>query len=213
MTTVYIVRHSQPFRNLLGNYNVNENEQIKNEKNPLSIEGEQRAKAMSELDELKHIDVLYSSHYVRALCTAKYIAENNDIVLNVDERFGERRFGVKSMDELPKTFFEDQFRDWDYKLPNGESANEVSKRMNEALSELLSTYKDKNIVVVSHGTALSTMLSKWCNIELNESTKKMKFYFDNQLVFDGNWDCPELFRLLFDDNNRLIKIENIKKQY
>ena len=33
MTTIYILRHSQPFRKLLGNYNANEVEQIRNEKN------------------------------------------------------------------------------------------------------------------------------------------------------------------------------------
>lgn len=207
MTIVYIARHSQPFRKLLGDYNVNEVEQIRNEKNPLSVTGENKARLMSELEELKHIDVLYSSHYVRAMSTAKYIAENNNILLNVDERFGERRFGVKSMDELPKTFFEDQFRDWNYKLPNGESANEVSSRMNEALLELLTKYKNKTIAIVSHGTAISTMLSKWCDVKLNEETKLIEIYFNNKLVFDGNWDCPELFKLEFDDNN-LISICN-----
>ena len=33
MTIVYISRHSQPFRKLLGEYKVNEIEQIRNEKN------------------------------------------------------------------------------------------------------------------------------------------------------------------------------------
>lgn len=37
MTTIYLLRHSQPFRKLLGEYNVNEVEQLRNEKNPLSV--------------------------------------------------------------------------------------------------------------------------------------------------------------------------------
>ena len=104
MTTIYILRHSQPFRKLLGNYNANEVEQIRNEKNMLSVDGERLAEEMSRRDELQNIDVLYSSHYVRAMCTAKYISDKNNILLNVDERFGERRFGVKDMSELPKLF-------------------------------------------------------------------------------------------------------------
>ncbi|CCZ59591.1 phosphoglycerate mutase family protein [Clostridium sp. CAG:710] len=144
------------------------------------------------------------------MSTAKYIAEKNNIILNVDERLGERRFGVNNISELPSTFFEDQFRNWDYKLTNGESVNEVSKRMNEALSEILDVNRDKKIAIISHGTAISAMLKKWCNIKLNEETKLVEIYFNNKLVFDGNWKCPELFKLEFDDNNNLISIKNIK---
>lgn len=210
MTTVYISRHSQPFRKFLGEYKVNEMEQIRNEKNLLSVDGEKYAEEMSNLPELLKVEILYSSHYVRAMSTAKYIAEKNNIILNVDERLGERRFGVNNMSELPSTFFEDQFRNWDYKLTNGESVNEVSKRMNEALSEILDVNRDKKIAIISHGTAISAMLKKWCNIKLNEETKLVEIYFNNELVFDGNWKCPELFKLEFDDNNNLISIKNIK---
>ena len=212
MTTVFISRHSQPFRKLLGEYKVNEVGQIRNEKTPLSVDGEKYAEQMSDYPELFNIDVLYSSHYVRAIATAKYIAEKNNILLNVDERLGERKFGVKNMKELPSGFEEEQLRNWDYKLPNGESANEVSKRMNEVLSDILINNKNKNIAIISHGTAISTMLKKWCDIKLNEDKKLIEIYFDNKLVFDGNWGCPELFKLEFDDNNNLISIKNIRKE-
>lgn len=210
MTIVYISRHSQPFRKFLGEYKVNEIEQIRNEKNLLSVDGEKYAEQMSNLPELLKVEILYSSHYVRAMSTAKYIAEKNNIILNVDERLGERRFGVNNMSELPSTFFEHQFRNWDYKLTNGESVNEVSKRMNEALSEILDVNRDKKIAIISHGTAIFAMLKKWCNIKLNEETKLVEIYFNNELVFDGSWKCPELFKLEFDDNNNLISIKNIK---
>lgn len=210
MTTIYLLRHSQPFRKLLGEYNVNEIEQIRNEKNPLSVDGERLAKEMSEKVELQNIDVVYSSHYVRAMCTAKYIAENNQIKLNVDERLGERKFGVTNMSELPATYFEEQFRNWDYKLENGESANEVSQRMNDAIIDIININKDKNIAIVSHGTAISTMLKTWCDIKLNEETKLIEIYFNNKVVFDGNWNCPELFKLTFDENNKLIEIVNVR---
>lgn len=209
MTTIFISRHSQPFRKLFGEYQANEIEQIRNEKNPLSVDGEKYAEEMSNYSELLDVDVLYSSHYVRAMATAKYIAEKNNILLNVDERLGERKFGVNNVSELPSGFEEEQFRDWDYKLPNGESANDVSKRMNEVLSEILENNKDKKIAIVSHGTAISTMLHKYCDIKLNEEKKLIEIYFNDKLVFDGNWGCPELFKLEFDDNNNLISIKNI----
>lgn len=209
MTIVYLMRHSKPFRKLLGEYNANEIEQIRNEKNPLSCEGEELAKEMSKYSELQSINILYSSHYVRAMSTAKYISENNNIPLNVDERLGERKFGVKDMSDLPSNYFEEQFRNWDYKIGNGESINETSERMTNVLSEILANNNDKKICIVSHGTAISSMLVKWCDVRLNEDTKLIEIYFKNNLIFDGNWACPELFKLVFDNNN-LIEIQNIK---
>lgn len=144
------------------------------------------------------------------MCTAKYIAEKNNIVLNVDERLGERKFGVSSMSELPKNFFEEQFRNWDYKLKNGESANDVFKRTNEVILELLNKHKEQKIAIISHGTAISIMLSTWCDIKLNENTKLIEIYFNDKLVFNGGWNCPELFKLTFDED-KLISIENIRE--
>jgi len=209
-TIVYLSRHSQPFRNLIGNYEVREIEQIRNEKNPLSPTGEKLAEQMSNYQELNNIDVWYSSHYVRAMCTAKYIAEKNNIVLNVDERLGERKFGVNSMSELPKNFFEEQFRNWDYKIENGESANDVFKRTNEVILEILNKHKNKKIAIISHGTAISIMLSTWCDVKLNEDTKLIEIYFNGKLVFNGDWNCPELFKLTFNED-KLISIENIRE--
>ena len=52
MIIIYLIRHSQPFRQLLGEYNANEIEQIRNEKNPLSVDGEKYAEQMSNYSEL-----------------------------------------------------------------------------------------------------------------------------------------------------------------
>lgn len=81
--------------------------------------------------------------------------------------------------------------------------------MNEVFNDILSNNKNKNIAIVSHGTAISTMLKKWCDIVLNEDTKLIEIYFKDKLVFDGNWQCPELFKLVFDDTS-LISIENVR---
>ena len=89
-TQIYLIRHSEQLK-IKGKYFSNDNEQIKNEKIVLSIEGERKAKKLSEKEELKNIDVIYSSHYARAIATAKYIAYNNSLEINIDERLGERK--------------------------------------------------------------------------------------------------------------------------
>ena len=89
LTYVYLIRHSQQLR--IENKISKEDSQTANEKVILSVEGEKKAKEISELNELKNINVLWSSNYVRAIATAKYIADKNDIEINIDENFNERK--------------------------------------------------------------------------------------------------------------------------
>lgn len=88
ITYIYLIRHSEQLK--ITN-NIQEDSQIKNEKIILSINGEKKAEEMSKLSELKNIDVLWCSNYVRAISTAKYIAEENNIELNIDKNLGERK--------------------------------------------------------------------------------------------------------------------------
>lgn len=89
-TIIYLIRHSEQLR-INGSYESSESEQLKNEKIILTIEGEKKAQVLSEREELNNIDVLYSSNYTRAISTAKYIADKNNIEINIDERLGERK--------------------------------------------------------------------------------------------------------------------------
>ena len=90
LTYIYLIRHSEQLR--LENKNEDyETSQIANEKIILSVQGEQKAKELSKLEQLKNIDVLYSSNYARAIATAKYIANENNIPINIDINFNERK--------------------------------------------------------------------------------------------------------------------------
>ena len=84
-TTIYLIRHSEQLKVKGENFS-KDSSQIKNEKIPLSINGEALALNLSNIEELKNIDVLFASSYVRAVSTAKYIAEKNNIEINIDER-------------------------------------------------------------------------------------------------------------------------------
>ena len=88
LTYVYLIRHSEQLR--IENC-TEENSQIANEKIVLSVDGEKTARDISKLDELKNINELWSSSYARAIGTAKYIAKENNIGINVDKNFNERK--------------------------------------------------------------------------------------------------------------------------
>lgn len=206
MTTIYLIRHSKPLK-VNNTFNA-DNLQIQNEKSSLSIDGEQIAKQKLNNSEFKNIDILYSSNYVRTIQTAKYIADNNNLDINVVSDLGERKFGIDSWDQLPENFERKQFLDENYKIGNGESQKEVADRMYSAIMEILNENKNKRIAIVSHATAISYLLKKWCDIQIVDD--KLRYTFNNNILLDGYFDYCETFKLEFDDINNLINIENIK---
>lgn len=200
MTTIYFMRHSEALK--YNNTNNSDSLQIQNEKWPLTEKGESIAKEKSRIEELQNFDIVYSSNYVRAISTAKYFTLDK---INIDERFGERMFGINSWDELPVDFGERQFNDFNYKIGNGESINDVVKREEEALINVLNNNKDKKILIVGHSTALAALFSKWCKIDYTGP-----YTFNGKELFDGKWNYCETFKLEFDNDNNLVSIMNIR---
>ena len=200
MTIIYFMRHSETLKS--NNINNSDSLQIQNEKWPLTINGENIAKEKSKTEELQNFDIVYSSNYVRAISIAKYFTNNQ---VNIDENFGERKFGINNWKELPENFGKKQFKNFDYKLKNGESLNEVISRELETLNKIINQHKNKKILIVGHSTALASLFSTWCDISYSGTYK-----FNQKEFFNGKWDFCETFKLIFDDNNKLVNIENIK---
>lgn len=90
VTSIFLIRHSKQLK-IENKIVENELTQVDNEKIILSVEGEKKAEEISNLEELSNIDVLWCSNYVRAISTAKYIAYKNNIEINIDESFNERK--------------------------------------------------------------------------------------------------------------------------
>ena len=188
-------------KDINNDYN-NESLQLQNEKMPLSIEGEELASNISKESELQNIDVVISSNYVRAMSTAKYISNANNVNLIVNSAFGERKFGINSWDELPIDFGLRQNNDENYKVGDGESQKEVRERVYKALIDVIDKYKDKRIVIVSHGSAILWLLKQWCNVNLIEKYITFK---DKVILEDNVFNCTT-FKLEFDDK-KLVNIE------
>ena len=147
MKTVYIIRHSAPFVEI-DNYADYNNSPWKdcNRNMILSGEGEQRAKKICDIEELKNVEEVYSSSSARAIGTAKYLAEQNNLKIKLDDRINERELGVEKINDLPKNFQDDSFVNKDYKVGFGESLNEVDARLNRFLDELLD--EDKKCIAL-----------------------------------------------------------------
>ena len=154
-TIIYLIRHAETIDEN-GIRNTNEDSQLINEKEILSVEGEEQSKKLSENDELKNIDVIWSSSYTRAKATAKYIAKRNNLPINLDSNLSERKLGnLKELGEFMKDKktrdpSQEQLLDQQFKTSDGESAIDTKQRMTKFFDNILKEYNEKRIAVVSH---------------------------------------------------------------
>lgn len=204
-TTIYFIRHSEPYgRDKINNINNTDQFELAYSKAILSFNGEDKALKLSKNDELKNIDYLVSSNTARTMQTAKYIARENNLILNIDENFNERKFGIKNDEKLPDNFGNLQKENAEFKMPNGESQNDVVKRMKNSLEKILEEQKGKRIAIVSHATALTFLFISYGKYENGNVIVKDKILIDKNY----KWNAPEAFKAIFNDN-QLISIENI----
>lgn len=204
-TVVYLVHHSEvTSKSNLKMISNKDSGQILAEKSFLSVSGEKKALMLSKIDELKNIDAVYSSNYVRALETAKYIAQENNTIIHVDDRLNERKIGnVKNIDYID--FYRNQCKDFDFKLDGGESLNQTKKRIVEAMKNILMFEAGNRVAVVSHSMALTCLLSSWCQIGKNYDGEII-LSFDDETIMDGHFEAPSVVKVIFDGMN-VLKIE------
>ena len=145
MTKIYFVRHAQP-----------EHAWEDDRTRPLTGEGKKDSAIVLEFLKDKHIDAFYSSPYKRSMDTIADSADffGKDII--TDEDLREREKGENGNNQ---GMFRKRWDDHDYHEEGGESIAMVQKRNMRALTEILRDNIDKEVVVGTHGTALSTILN------------------------------------------------------
>lgn len=208
-TIVYLIRHSTKFdpKNI-DIYNTDDDKQRKREKKMLSVEGEKRAEILSKEAEFENVDVLYSSDFTRAMQTAKYFVKDT-LNLNIDKRFNERVLGTVDKEKNPD-FFCEQYTDEKLKTPDGESQEEVKKRVTEAFNEVVEQNKGKKIIIISHGTAISFLLMNWCKLLDVKSNYLRKLEYNGNIIINRPYKAPEVFKVTLDDESKVINVENIE---
>lgn len=118
----------------------------------LNEKGIEQAKATGEKLLNYNIDIIIASPLKRAKKTAEIIRGNRDIQILLDEGLRERCFGEFE----GKTREEFDFSEiWNYKLnkqyENAESTGELFERVQGFLNKIQKEYKDKTVLLVTHG--------------------------------------------------------------
>lgn len=168
MTTLYIVRHGQTEWNLAGKL------QGQMDSNLTEL-GIKQAKWLSEsLKEVK-FDAVYSSSSGRAFNTAEilYNGESEDIIkddnlreINLGDWEGIER--SKIQEEYPTTLELFWSEPHNYIPVTGESYQDLNDRVVSSLKDIISKHKNENILIVSHGVVIKTIMAYFENRELKD---------------------------------------------
>lgn len=155
MTEFYIVRHGQTNSNILQKC-------VGHKDVPLNDAGREQISRLAEKLHNVKFDAAYSSPLQRAVDTAAAATENQKN-LNIAMSYGliERDYGewddlsFAEIDALDHAEYMKWQENWiSYTIPGGESAEDVQKRVDEALDKMLSKHKGERILIATHlGTA------------------------------------------------------------
>jgi len=147
MTNIYFVRHCEP------DFSIHE-DLIR----PLTQKGQEDSKKVEKVLKNKEIHAIYSSPYKRAIDTVRKLANTLNLEVKTKDDLRERTIADQWIDDFNE-FVKCQGEDFEYKLSKGECLRQVQERNITALKEILNENKGKNVVIGTHGTALSTILN------------------------------------------------------
>ena len=102
------------------------------------------------------IDLIFSSDLLRTKETAQIVAKALKLKINFDKRLREQNVGIFNSKPLEKwySFFKNEKEMFWKRPPKGENRRDVKKRMLDFLKEIDKKYKNRNILIVSHGDPL-----------------------------------------------------------
>jgi 2,3-bisphosphoglycerate-dependent phosphoglycerate mutase len=145
LTKVYFVRHAQPVHSYADDRT-----------RPLTEEGIVDSKLVLQTLKDKNIDVFYCSPYKRSLDTIRGTADYYKMNIQTDERLREREAGVGGS---VHGMYQKRWANHNFHEDGGESIEMVQQRNIEALKTILKDNEGKNIVIGTHGTALSSIIN------------------------------------------------------
>lgn len=186
-TTIYIVRHGESESNVYARENPDKPaSQFGKFGSSLTQKGRDQANQLSKRLAIIHFDAIFSSDLNRAKETAEIIAKDRNLQIITNRTIRERFFGAhmssmqkkeieKALDKLTE---KEKFA-FKY-FPNGEDGYDVVRRFKQFLKEIIESYRNKTVLVVSHSYLMRSFLisEKFATFdELRGGTIKNAGYF------------------------------------
>lgn len=160
VTTVILVRHGQTDYNKMGRWQGCKFDM------PLNETGLEQARLLADSLKDTQIDVFISSPLQRAYTTTKICADAQDKWISyADFRFRDMDLGEWSglteteiAEKYPKLFKAWSEKPWKYKIPGGESLQDMQRCYREALDDAADRYHGKVIFIGAHSFCNATLL-------------------------------------------------------
>ncbi|MEO4054782.1 histidine phosphatase family protein [Solibacillus sp. CAU 1738] len=181
MTIVYFIRHAH------STYSPDELNR------PLSEQGWQDTKRVTELMKSEEVDIVFSSPYKRAIQTVEGIATHFNKKIFLHDNLKERILSA-----VPVENFNDAIlKVWEnpnFSFEGGESNVTAQKRAVQVLQQILSDHKDENIVIGTHGNIFVLMMN----------------YYDTKynIAFWQQLKMPDIYKCTFEEN-QLVQVERL----
>lgn len=146
----------------------------------LSDTGIQQSIEVCNEDIFKTIDIVYVSSEQKTFLTIEPLMKVSNIPLYKTTSFDEVKRGNKFLTKEEFEYEKElQLKDFSYHAFDGESCDEALERFKKGVDEIEKKYKDKNILVVTHGTVLNLyfayLLGKTEGEDLKDRWNKTKF--------------------------------------
>lgn len=194
MVRIYIIRHGETEPNTrfacLGRLDV-----------PLNENGREQAAELTERIKSIDADKIYISPLSRAYETIKpYCALHPEIPVITENGITERDYGewdnmsfteIEAADPARYAQWQDNFTG--YRVPGGESSEEVQERVNESIDRITSENEGKTVFLVTHLGTARQIISRLLRLSLEES---WRFTMNNAscavIDYDNNAGCGVL---------------------
>lgn len=162
LTTIGLVRHGETEWNRLG--------KIQGKTDiPLNEAGRSQAKKCSKLVTKRKWDLIITSPLQRAKETAEIMNQRMQLPMVVMDTFEERDYG--DAEGMTRVKREASFPNRNY--PNMETRDALIKRVEDGLTHVETAYPNSNVLLVSHGGVINTILSMLSEGEIGSGKTKL----------------------------------------
>jgi len=195
MTKIILVRHGQTAWNkeaiFRGRIDID-----------LDETGREQAKLLARALSKFQVNAVYSSPLKRALNTAIPVANYHQSEVTTDDYFIDMNYGSwegKSCDEI-KERFNNLYQKWIkdphlFRIPDGETLDEVRIRVVTRLYQLLDKHKEETIVIVSHRVVNKVLICALLGL-------------DNSFFWRIKQDTASFSIFNYEDNNFTLILHN-----
>ncbi|PJA88064.1 MAG: histidine phosphatase family protein [Candidatus Moranbacteria bacterium CG_4_9_14_3_um_filter_40_7] len=167
MKKIFVIRHGETDSNKEGRYLGRTDESL----NAIGIS---QAKKLAEKTSNLDIEIIYCSPLKRATETTEFIKTNHACEVVIDKHFIERSVGIyegltkeEAKNKYPDLYAKNITRIFNDAPPNGETINEVIKRVFAALNEIKNQNDFSNILISTHGF-IAKVINKYFNPQISE---------------------------------------------